>query len=82
MVLVKKKVGKEQVIAYASKSLEGSEQRYCRARKELLAVVRALKHFRCYLYGQKIIVRTNNIAVSWLHRSKDGVAGWVNQPDG
>ena len=35
----------ERVIAYVSKSLEGSEQRYCTARKELLAVVRALKHF-------------------------------------
>ena len=44
----------ERVIAYVSKSLEGSEQRYCTARKELLAVVRALKHFKCYLYGQKI----------------------------
>ena len=39
----------ERVIAYISKSLEGSEQRYCTARKELLAVVRALKHFKYYL---------------------------------
>ena len=52
----------EWVIAYVSKSLEGSEQRYCTARKELLAVVRALKHFKCYLYGQKITVRTDNSA--------------------
>ena len=37
----------ERVIAYFSKSLEGSEQRYCTARKELLAIVRALKHFKC-----------------------------------
>ena len=56
-----------------SKSLEGSEQRYCTARKQLLAVVRALKHFKCYLYGQKITVRTDNSAVSWLHSSKDPV---------
>ena len=35
--------------------------------------VRALKHFKCYLYGQKIRVRTDNSAVSWLHRSKDPV---------
>ena len=61
--------GEERVIAYVSKSLEGSEQGYCTARKELLAVVRALKHFKCYLYGQKILVRTDNSAVSWLHRS-------------
>ena len=63
----------ERVVAYVSKSLEGSKQRYCTARKELLAVVWALKHFKCYLYGQKITVRTDNSAVSWLHRSKDPV---------
>ena len=74
----------EHVIAYVSKSLEGSEQRYCTARKELLAVVRALKHFKCYLYGQKITVRTNNSAVSWLYRSKDPVgqpARWIEVID-
>ena len=74
----------ERVIAYVSTSLEGSEQRYCTARKELLAVVRALKHFKCYLYGQKITVRTDNSAVSWLHRSKDPVgqpARWIEVID-
>ena len=74
----------ERVIAYVSKSLEGSEQRYCTARKELLAVVRALKHFKCYLYGQKITVRTDNSAMSWLHRSKDPVgqpARWIDTYD-
>ena len=63
--------GEERVIAYFSKLLEWSEQRYCTARKELLAVVRALKHFKCYLSGQKITVRMDNSAVSWLHSSKD-----------
>ena len=74
----------EQVIAYVSKSLEGSEQRYCTAGKELLAVVWALKHFNCYLYGQKITVRTDNSTVSWLHRSKDPVgqsARWIGVID-
>ena len=74
----------ERVIAYVSKSLEGREQRYCTARKELLAVVRALKHFKWYLYGQKITVRTDNSAVSWLHRSKDPVgqpARWIEVID-
>ena len=76
--------GEERVIAYVSKLLEGSEQRYCMARKELLAVVRALKHFKCYQYGQKITVRTDNSAVSWLHRSKDPVgqpARWIEVID-
>ena len=76
--------GEEQVIGYVSKSLEGSKQRYCTARKELSAVVRALKHFKCYLYGQKITVRTDNSVVSWLHRSKDPVghpAWWIEVID-
>ena len=38
-VLSQMQDGEERVIAYVSKSLEGSEQRYCTARKELLAVV-------------------------------------------
>ena len=60
------------------------QQRYCTAHKELLAVVQALKHFKCYLYGQKITVRTDNSAVSWLHRSKDPVgqpARWIEVID-
>ena len=38
-VLSQEQDEEERVIAYVSKSLEGSEQRYCTARKELLAVV-------------------------------------------
>ena len=47
-------------------------------------MVRAVKHFKCYLYGQKITVRTDNSAVSWLHRSKDPVglpARWIEMID-
>ena len=76
--------GEERVFAYVSKSLEGSEQRYCTASKEFLSVVRALKHFKCYLYGQKITVRMDNSALSWLHRSKDPVgqpARWIEVID-
>ena len=45
---------------------------------------RALKNFKCYLYGQKITVRTDNSGVSWLHRSKDPVgqpARWIEVID-
>ena len=76
--------GEERVVPYVSKSLKGSKQHYCTARKELLAVVQALKHFKCYLYGQKITTRTDYSAVSWLHRSKDPVgqpARWIEVID-
>ena len=46
--------GKEHVIAYASKRLSKCERWYCVTRKELLAVVNYVKHFRYYLYGKKI----------------------------
>jgi len=46
----------ERVIAYMSKTMNVHERSYCVTRKELLAVVTALKHFHSYLYGQKILV--------------------------
>ncbi|CAG2217764.1 unnamed protein product [Mytilus edulis] len=52
-VLSQEQEGKEHVIAYMSKALSRPEQSYCVTRKELLAVVAALKHFHSYLYGQK-----------------------------
>ena len=43
--------GGEAVIAYASRSLSRQEQRYCVTRRELLAVVEFIHHFRQYLLG-------------------------------
>ena len=68
-VLSQMQDGEERVIADGSKSLEGSEPYYCTARKELLVVVQALKHLKCYINGQRITVMMDNSAVSWLHRS-------------
>ena len=56
--------GKEQVIAYMSKALNKAEQSYCVTRKELLVVVFSLKHFHSYLYGQHVLLKTDNSAVS------------------
>ena len=41
--------GRECVIAYASRSLTEAERNYCVTRRELLAVVTFLQHFRPYL---------------------------------
>lgn len=40
-------------------------------RKELLALVFACKHFRHYLYGHKVMVRTDHSALKWLMSFKD-----------
>jgi hypothetical protein len=50
--------GKERPIAFASRTLTKPERRYCVTRKELLAVVFFVKHFKHYLYGKQFIVRT------------------------
>ena len=71
---------KEIVIAYYSKTLNIHEQRYCVTRKELLAVVHALKAFHHYIYGQHVLLRTDNAAVSWMKNLKQPtgqVARWL-----
>ena len=53
----------ERVVAYYSCTLSQPERRYCVTRKELLAVVKAIKHFHVYLYGRKFLLRTDHSAL-------------------
>ncbi len=72
----------EVVIAYHSKSLNDHERSYCVTRKDFLAVVKAVKSFHCYLYGQPILLRTDNAAVSWmrnLNNPTGQVARWLEE---
>jgi hypothetical protein len=72
----------ERVISYMSKTFNKHEQNYCASRRELLGVFEALKHFNCYLYGQKILCRTDNSAVSWmktLKNPKGQMARWLQE---
>ena len=72
--------GKEQVIAYYSKSFSKCERNYCVTRRELLAIVSAVKHFHHYLYGKHFTVRTDHGALSWLLRFKNPegqMARWI-----
>lgn len=74
--------GQEKVIAYMSKSMNKHEQSYCVTRTELLAVVRALRNFHSYLYGQPVLLRTDNAAVSWMRNLKTPtrqVARWLQE---
>ena len=51
--------GVERPLAYASRQLNTAEEAYTTSEIEMLALVWATKHFRCYLYGTKFIVRTD-----------------------
>jgi len=51
-VLSQVQESREVVVAYYSKSLSPTERNYCITRKELLAVIKSVKHFRPYLYGR------------------------------
>ena len=74
--------GSECVIAYASRSLSRQEQRYCVTRKELLAVVDFMHHFRPYLLGREFTLRTDHGSLIWLRnfREPEGqLARWLEK---
>ncbi|CAC5420078.1 unnamed protein product [Mytilus coruscus] len=62
---------KEHVIAYYSKSFSKAERQYCVTRRELLAIVMAVKYFHYYLYGVSFLVRTDHGALTWLTNFKN-----------
>jgi hypothetical protein len=81
-ILSQEQDGKDHVIAYMSKAMNKHEQAYCVTRKELLAVIVALKQFHHYLYGQEVLLRTDNAAVSWMKSLKvptGQVARWLQE---
>ena len=62
--------------------MNSHERAYCVTRKELLAVMVALKNFHTYLNGQSVLLRTDNAAVSWmrsLKRPTGQVARWLQE---
>eukprot|EP00731_Ephydatia_muelleri_P004715 Em0002g891a len=72
--------GVERVIAFASRSLSKAERKYCATRREMLALVCAIKHFRPYLYDRRFTVRTDHASLRWLqsfHEPEGQVARWL-----
>ncbi|CAB4040665.1 Hypothetical predicted protein, partial [Paramuricea clavata] len=66
-VLYQLQSGKKRVLAYGSRSLTHSEQRYCAYCREFLALKWAVtEKFRSYLYGRKFHVITDSNPLTYL----------------
>ena len=81
-VLSQEQNGQEKVICYFSRTLSRAERNYCVTRKELLALVKAIKHFHYYLYGQDFLVRMDHACLRWLlnFRLPEGqIARWIEK---
>ncbi len=72
----------QRAIAYASKTLNARQRRYCTTNKEFLAVVTAVELFKYYLTGRHFTVVTDHASLTWLRNFKEPegvVARWVTQ---
>ena len=81
-VLTQVQEGTERVIAYASRTLSKAERNYCVTRKELLAAVYFIRHFRPYLLGRKFTLRTDHGSLTWLCNFKQPegqLARWLER---
>ena len=72
--------GVERPIAFYSRIMNAAQRNYCPTRRELLAVVAALQHFRHYLLGTHVTLRTDHHSLKWLKTFKrpEGIlARWI-----
>ena len=70
-VLTQEYDNNKYVIAYASRTLSPAERKYAATEREALAIVWATKHFRAYLEGGKIYIRSDCKALEWMRNAKD-----------
>ncbi|KAA3681307.1 uncharacterized protein DEA37_0010560, partial [Paragonimus westermani] len=61
----------EVVIAYASRCLDNCERNCSTTRRELLALIHFLRHFRPYLLGKPFKERTDHQSPQWLRNFRD-----------
>ncbi|XP_029938440.1 uncharacterized protein LOC115381302 [Salarias fasciatus] len=70
----------KKVVAYFSRVLSWSKRNYCVMRRELLAVVLALRQFWPYLLGRRFLLCTDHASLTWLlsFKNPEGqVARWI-----
>ena len=70
--VLSQKVGEtEQAIAHYSRTLTSAERNYCATRRELLAIVDAVRHFHHFLYGSNFVIRSDHASLQWLRHLRD-----------
>jgi len=62
--------GVESPIAFFSRVMNSAQRNYCLTRRELLAVIAGLQHFRHYLVGATVILGTEHYSLKWLRTFK------------
>ena len=50
----------QQIIAYASRALSDTENRYSQTEKEALAIIWAVEHFHLFIYGSEFTLVTDH----------------------
>ena len=61
----------ERPISCASRQLNLAESNYSASEAEMLAVTWGTRHYRCYLFGKRFIIRTDHAALRYLHNFAD-----------
>ena len=70
-ILAQEQDGLERAICYASKVLSQTQSKDSATRREPLAIVTFIRHFRHYLLGREFTITTDHRALQWLHNFKD-----------
>lgn len=70
-VLSQGPIGGDLPVAFASRTLNDSEQNLSVIERELLAIVWATKYFKAYIFGRKFNVITDHKPLQWLFSLKD-----------
>ena len=70
-VLSQGPIGKDRPVAFASRTLTKTEEKYSVIEKELLAIFWACKYFRPYLFGKKFTVFTDHKPLTYIFSLKD-----------
>ena len=76
-VLMQEQEGEEKVIAYASKRLDKTQRGYCTTKREMLAVVTFLEHYRPMIMGYKVKVRSDHNCLHWYMNFKNPEGQWA-----